>query len=75
MRLYICLWHHRHGEDVLPVWLSESEQPPEITNDLLAELGAENAELGEDSEEWAEWRGTFTIPTIKDGKVVKAKRA
>jgi hypothetical protein len=71
MRLYIVVWHHRHGVDVLPAWLDEEEKPPEITNDLLADLGAGNPELVEDGEEWAEWRSTFTIPTIKNGKVVK----
>lgn len=69
LNLYIIIYSHRHGTDVIPVLNHPSFPIPEITNELLAALGVVVPELERD-DELASWAGPFDpnqLPIIKGG--------
>jgi len=56
MKIPIALvYYHKHGTDIIPVLVEKDEPLPEITNDLLEDLGVDNPELDTDLLEYAEW--------------------
>lgn len=53
LSFHYVLYEHRHGVDVLPFRLAKGAKLPEVSNELLAELGVDEPELGMRADEFA----------------------